>query len=85
MTNIFGIWTNLIDFPEETLYTLNMIENKRVYIVNFKNFYTGDSCFRMVFFTKEAAERYITESKSPYDYKIECFEETENGESKEIY
>ncbi len=56
----------------------------KVYIVNFLNFYTGESCLRKVFFTKEAAEKYIA-TRDPQDYKIECFEEIEDGESKEIY
>ena len=58
---------------------------KRVYIINFRDFYSGQSCFREVFFTKEAAEKYISECKHADDYEIECFEETENGKSKEIY
>ena len=58
---------------------------KRVYIVNWRNYHTGDSCFREVFFTKEAAEDWIKESKVTHEYEIECFEETENGTSKEVY
>ena len=61
------------------------MEKKKVYIVNFRDFYSGESCFRQVFFTKEAAQKYISECKYAHDYEIECFEETEEGKSKEIY
>lgn len=60
-----------------------MEEKKRVYIV----FYDGydNRSFRDVFFTKEAAEEYISKSKVSRHLDIEVFEETDNGRSKEIY
>jgi hypothetical protein len=58
---------------------------KRVYIVIKRDYETGSPNFRDVFFSIEAAEKYISECKFASDYEIECFEETENGKSKEIY
>ena len=57
----------------------------RVYIVNWRDYYSGGAVFRKVFFTKEAAVAWIAEAQHPEDYEIETFEEAENGESKEIY
>jgi hypothetical protein len=57
----------------------------RVYIVNWRNYYSGDAVFRGVFFTKEAAVAWVAEARHPEDYEIETYEETENGHSKEIF
>lgn len=57
---------------------------KRVYIVIKRDYETGIPDFRGVFFTIEAAQKYIR-CRVPHDFDIECFEEAENGESKEIY
>lgn len=58
---------------------------KRVYVVTYRNYHTGASEFRNVFFTKEAAEKWVVECTLQDDYEIECFEEGEEGTSKEIY
>ena len=58
---------------------------KRVYIVTYRNYHTGASEFRDVFFTREAAEKWIAECQIPHDYEISGFEEEENGTSKEVY
>ena len=63
----------------------NMEEKKRVYIVIWRNYYTGDAVFRDVFFNKEAAEEWIKGCSLPHEYEIECFEEAEEGTSKEVY
>ena len=53
------------------------MEKKRVYIV----FYDGydNREFRDVFFTREAAEEYISTSRTPSLLEIEVYEETDNG------
>jgi hypothetical protein len=61
------------------------MEKKRVYIVTYRNYHTGASEFRDVFFTREAAENWIAECQHPHDYEISGFEEDANGTSKEIY
>jgi hypothetical protein len=58
---------------------------KRVYIVIKRDYETGSPNFRDVFFSIEAAQKYISERRHPREFEIECFEETENGKSKEIY
>ena len=58
------------------------MEKKRVYIV-FDDGYDNRS-FRNVFFTREAAEEYISTSRTPSLLEIEVYEETDNGRS-EIY
>lgn len=59
------------------------MEKKRVYIVFFDGY--DNRAFRDVFFTREAAEEYISKSRTPRLLDIEVFEETDNGKSKEIY
>lgn len=61
-----------------------MEEKKRVYIL-LKDEYDANRQFIDVFFSKEAAEDYISGCKYPHKYSIEVFEETDNGRSKEIY
>ena len=66
------------------------MEKKRVYIVTYRNYHTGASEFRDVFFTRQAAEAWIAEcalayNYEAYDYEISGFEEEENGTSKEVY
>ena len=61
-----------------------MEEKKRVYIM-FKDDYYENRQFVDVFFSKEAAEDYISGCKYPHKCSIEVFEETDNGRSKEIY
>jgi hypothetical protein len=58
---------------------------KKVYIVTWRNYDTGDAVFRDVCFTREAAEEWVAECRNPHDYEIECFEEDVNGTSKEVY
>lgn len=58
---------------------------KRVYIVTYRNYHTGAAEFRDVFFTREAAEKWITECTLSHDYEISVFEEEANGTSKEVY
>ena len=58
---------------------------KKVYIVTYRNYHTGASEFRNVFFTREAAEKWIAECTLSHDYEISVFEEAEEGKSKEIY
>ena len=57
---------------------------KRVYIVCWRNYDTGDAVFKEVFFTREAAEEWIKGSKYVHEYEIECYEEAEDGKSKEV-
>ena len=61
------------------------MEKKRVYIVIWRNYYTGDGVFCDVFFNREAAEEWIEGCNIPHEYEIECFEEAEEGKSKEVY
>ena len=63
---------------------INM-EKKRVYIVTYRNYHTGASEFRDVFFSREAAENWIAECQHPHDYEISAFKEDANGMSKEVY
>jgi len=58
---------------------------KKVYIVTYRNYHTGASEFRDVFFTREAAEAWIADCRESYDYEISGFEEEANGKSKEVY
>ena len=58
------------------------MEKKRVYIVFFDGY--DNRAFRDVFFTREAAEEYISTSRTPSLLEIEVYEETDNGRS-EIY
>lgn len=58
---------------------------KKVYIVVERNYHTGDSVFRDVFFTKEAAEAWIKKYGVRDEYEIGCFEEAEEGKSREVY
>ena len=61
------------------------MEKKRVYVVTYRNYHTGASEFRDVFFTRQAAEAWIAECALAHDYEISGFEEEENGTSKEVY
>jgi hypothetical protein len=56
---------------------------RRVYLV-FLDRYDNYS-FCDAFFTQEAAEAYISKKSAPRRYTIEVFEETDNGNSKEVY
>ena len=58
---------------------------KRVYIVCWRDYITGDAVFKEVFFTREAAEKWINCSKYVHEYEIECYEEAEDGKSREVY
>jgi hypothetical protein len=62
-----------------------MTESNRVYIVTSYNYDTGNQVFEKVFFSEEAAENWIKTTRKPERYDIETYEETFNGESKEIY
>lgn len=59
--------------------------DKRVYIVIKRDYETGIAGFEGVFFTIEAAQKYISECRHPHEFEIECYEETTEGESKEVY
>jgi hypothetical protein len=58
---------------------------RKVYIVTYRNYHTGASEFRYVFFTREAAEKWIVECTLQDDYEISVFEEGEEGTAKEVY
>ena len=57
---------------------------KRVYTVTYINFDTGDCVFRNVYFTREAAEKFINHCKFPEQFEITEFVETTNGDSEEV-
>jgi len=61
------------------------MQKKKVYIVTWRNYHTGASEFRDVFFTREAAEGWIADCQNPNDYEISGFEEEDGGTSKEVY
>ena len=58
-------------------------EKKRVYLVFFDGYDQRE--FIDVFFTEDAAKKYISRKSRSNSYEIEVFEETDNGKSKEIY
>jgi len=57
----------------------------KVYIIIWRNYDTGDAVFKEVFFTREAAEKWINCSRYVHEYEIECYEEAEKGTAKEVY
>jgi hypothetical protein len=56
---------------------------RRVYLVFLERYDSYTFCD--AFFTQEAAEAYISKKSAPRRYNIEIYEETDNGNSKEIY
>jgi hypothetical protein len=61
---------------------LNMTE--RVYIVFKYDVDTGDSNFREVFFTEEAATRFISSKQDKFAYYIQEYVSKEDGSAREI-
>ena len=59
------------------------IKKRRVYLVFFDGY--DQRQFIDVFFTEDAAKKYIYRKSRSNSYEIEVFEETDNGRSKEIY
>jgi hypothetical protein len=59
------------------------IKKRRVYLVFFDGY--DQRQFIDVFFTEDAAKKYISRKSRSDSYEIEVFEETDNGRSKEIY
>ena len=59
------------------------IKKRRVYIVFHEGY--DKRQFIGVFFTEDAAKKYISRKSRSDSYEIEVFEETDNGRSKEIY
>ena len=60
-----------------------VIKKQRVYLVFFDGYDSRQ--FIDVFFTEDAAKKYISRKSRSNSYEIEVFEETDNGRSKEIY
>jgi len=73
---------------QEELFAPHMVEERvikkqRVYLVFFNGY--DSRPFIDVFFTEDAAKKYISRKSRSNSYEIEVFEETDNGRSKEIY
>jgi rRNA processing protein Krr1/Pno1 len=65
--------------------TIEHMNKTRVYIVIRRDYETGIPDFRGVFFSKKAVEAWIAEARHREVYEIETYEETENGEAKEVF
>ncbi len=57
----------------------------KVYIVIKEDYDTGYSIFCRVFFKRGLAEDWINEARYPDEYRIETWQEQEDGTSLEVY
>ena len=57
----------------------------KVYIVIKLDYDTGYSIFCQVFFKRVLAEDWINEARYPDEYRIETWQEQEDGTSLEVY
>lgn len=57
----------------------------KVYIVTKQDFDTESSIFCGVFFKRALAEDWINEARYPDEYRIETWQEQEDGAALEVY